>query len=594
MWTTLWLLACITTEDIDARLDPDDDGVEGDDDCAPENADVHPGADEVCNGVDDDCDGVTDGAAALDAVEGFEDRDADGFGGATRKDCPGAASFVTTGGDCDDDQAQVRPGAEEVCNGVDDDCDGETDGASSNDVADGFMDEDGDGFGGVAARDCPGAPGFVQAGGDCDDTRADVQPDVDEVCGNGRDDDCDPTTDCRWLGGVGTQTSASATIESAAQAIATADMDGDGVEELIAATSEGGGRLHRFDLEEDPSSELARRESVPLSLGAYPHLVPGDFDDDGADDLVVDRGANHATLSVFWASSGAALVAPPPTEVDMLRTGSSPYPRAVVSRVPAIPVPALVAAGGPGNGDALIAWDISGRENAFDVSTSALRAPLTSDQMVPIRFDDLEVAGRSGIILIDPSGAASAGLSPMTWTGSDAGASLEALSGSWAAGPRMGTLLFGDTQGDVDGDGLLDMAIGIRGVAAVDKHTVSLVSGGAGVEDVLLSELPGFETQADDLVFLDLELIDGNHDGLADVAVLVRDGSTFQVRLAYGPLPAARRSFDAFDAVFALGTGAFANGSLTSGDLNGDGHIDWAAAVETSPPTLWANLGRGQ
>jgi len=73
--------------------------------------------------------------------------------------------------DCDDSDAQVHPDAEEVCNGVDDDCDATTD-------------EDGD----------ADADGFSTCGGDCDDGDDQVHPDAVEVC-NGVDDDCDPATD---------------------------------------------------------------------------------------------------------------------------------------------------------------------------------------------------------------------------------------------------------------------------------------------------------------------------------------------------------------------------------------------------------------
>ncbi len=86
---------------------------------------------EVCNGVDDDCDGDVD-EDALDAVQRYLDRDADGWGGevATSMDCgapPDGESDVP--GDCDDLDPDVNPGAGETCNGVDDDCNGTIDDA---------------------------------------------------------------------------------------------------------------------------------------------------------------------------------------------------------------------------------------------------------------------------------------------------------------------------------------------------------------------------------------------------------------------------------------------------------------------------------
>ena len=118
--------------------DMDDDGT------------VYPGALEVpYDGVDQDCDGVD----LLDADGDGYDSDAHG------------------GDDCDDGDPAVHPGAMEVCNGLDDDCDPVTD-----EVAD--LDVD----------------GYSICAGDCDDDESAVNPGAVEVC-NGLDDDCDPMSD---------------------------------------------------------------------------------------------------------------------------------------------------------------------------------------------------------------------------------------------------------------------------------------------------------------------------------------------------------------------------------------------------------------
>ncbi len=81
---------------------------------------------EECNGIDDDCDGFTDEGLASTY---YRDGDGDGFGdpeGATSL-CEPVEGFVDNGGDCDDTDAEVFPGAEETLNEVDDDCDGEID-----------------------------------------------------------------------------------------------------------------------------------------------------------------------------------------------------------------------------------------------------------------------------------------------------------------------------------------------------------------------------------------------------------------------------------------------------------------------------------
>lgn len=82
---------------------------------------------ERCNGMDDDCDGLVD-EDVENAVDWFSDADGDGYGnaGVHFRGCqsPGEDWSQHTG-DCDDEDPNVNPGAEEQCGNVDDDdCDG--------------------------------------------------------------------------------------------------------------------------------------------------------------------------------------------------------------------------------------------------------------------------------------------------------------------------------------------------------------------------------------------------------------------------------------------------------------------------------------
>jgi hypothetical protein len=166
-------------------------------DCDDGDAAVHPGATELCNRDDDDCDGLTDAddPGVADATTAYADDDGDGYGeGALLTVCD-AAGTAAVDGDCDDGDGAIHPGASEVCNRDDDDCDGLSD-LDDPDVTDAFStyeDADGDGYGDAAILACFLA-GTSDVAGDCDDGDDAVNPDASEVC-NEIDDDCDAAID---------------------------------------------------------------------------------------------------------------------------------------------------------------------------------------------------------------------------------------------------------------------------------------------------------------------------------------------------------------------------------------------------------------
>jgi len=177
--------------------------VPDDTDCDDDDVDVNPDGVEICDDIDNDCDGLYDGQdPSLDEpVTWYEDLDGDGYGPsstATEQCTQPGENWVNEGSDCDDDDASIHPGAAEVCNSLDDDCDGLADGQDDDVVGAStwYRDDDGDGYGDPDDTDegCNMPPGFADNGDDCDDEEADSNPGEVEICDE-LDNDCDGTVD---------------------------------------------------------------------------------------------------------------------------------------------------------------------------------------------------------------------------------------------------------------------------------------------------------------------------------------------------------------------------------------------------------------
>ena len=203
----LSLLACIDQKTVNhVYFDSDRDGFTSEFDCDDENNFIYPTAREICDGIDNDCDDLIDDEDdSLQADAWYRDGDGDGFGvGEGTMACDAPLGMVDNGDDCDDSNAQIYPTAEEICDEIDNDCDGLIDDAdelNANSATVWYVDSDGDAFGDGAlpVYACIAPEGAVELGIDCNDADASMYPDALEICDD-VDNDCDGLIDEQEMG----------------------------------------------------------------------------------------------------------------------------------------------------------------------------------------------------------------------------------------------------------------------------------------------------------------------------------------------------------------------------------------------------------
>jgi formylglycine-generating enzyme required for sulfatase activity len=172
--------------------------------CLPDLDKPETGLPDTDADADTDTDADTDSDADADAdTDADADADAD-TDADTDTDNPvdgDSDGFTVAEGDCDDGDPLVHPEAQEICNGVDDDCDELIDDADTS-IAYGsehiwYADTDGDGWGDPkhSKNACTDPTGFVGDGTDCDDGDANIHPEAVEECYDGVDQDCSGGSD---------------------------------------------------------------------------------------------------------------------------------------------------------------------------------------------------------------------------------------------------------------------------------------------------------------------------------------------------------------------------------------------------------------
>jgi hypothetical protein len=633
-------------------------------DCDDANAAIHPDADEICDTIDNDCDSLADDDDSL--VTGgttfYADGDGDGYGGdlsstttacalpdgyaVTANDCYdgdpdvgaplhyysdadedgyGSGAGITTctptglvvllDGDCEPNDEAINPGATEICNGVDDNCDDLVDLDDPLVDATIYGDADGDGYGADADAilTCDETDGYVEVGGDCDDGDDTVNPGELEYC-DAIDNDCNGAIDdsvgyVDWYAdtdgdGFG---NASETVSECAP-LSGYVLDASDCDDASDTTYPGATELCVNDTDDNCDGTVDNcvfplEEADALVHGIDPDvswegigaiLTASDLDADGTSDLLLGSGEVNSDRGrvyvVHGPTSGTTLLGEAVTISGTARRG--------------------YFGGGLGAGDAdgdgaadlavaAVERDVSMGEDAVYLFLGPVTADRDADDAdAYFAGADESVAGANVDIVSDvdgdatpdivigaPAGGSSGGGQVYVVSGGSSGSLTLATDATYIYDTtswfdRLGNA--GADFGDANGDGVGDLALTASSSGTSAGGAAHIVDGGAAagtydVEGVAATTI----TNAGDGSIHSLAAADYDNDGAMDLllADVYADGVSGEMwaGAVYGflaPFSSALTTADADVTWLGVDSSGALGSALEVGDVDGDKNVD--------------------